>query len=91
MGTGFALSYGGSLFGDYDYYGWPRSAGRLPYDDWPFYYERVPTTRVYPAVEPIRVVQPVVIQVGDGLRDARSPEQLRSIYGAQAEALIQRN
>ena len=37
------------------------------------------------------VSQPRVILAGDGLHDARSPEQLRAIFGAQAEALIQHN
>ncbi|MFA5056671.1 MAG: hypothetical protein WC485_01040 [Opitutaceae bacterium] len=97
-GPGFFLGYGTGLFAadlwdaDYGYYdGWPRYAGRLPYDAWPYYYEQVPATRYDPAAAPVLVSQPVMVPAGDGLRDARSPDQLRDIYGAQAEGLIRGN
>ena len=73
--TGFYLGY--DLFDDW----YP----------WPTYEPVLSTDGPYQVSAPPLVIPPRVILVSDGLRDARSPEQLRAIFGAQAEALIQRN
>ena len=60
-----------------------------PWYSWPFDEPVVvPAWTPAPASAPVIMVQPTSPPAGGTLRDARSPEQLRSIYGAQGEALV---
>jgi hypothetical protein len=79
--------------GFYDgWYGWPRWEPRYAWYDRPaVYYPPIRSAYYapYQSVASYSVVsRPVSTQVHDDIRDARSPEQLRAIYGAQAEGLI---
>jgi hypothetical protein len=80
------IGFGPDSFYD-DWYGWP---GWYGWDDWPAY---GPAPVIYlpaPVAVAVPVSRTVAIQGGAGLRDARSPEQLRAIFGEQGEALIRR-
>ena len=73
------------------WYGWPRP---YPYAGWygsPAYSEpeiRTVYAPLYGTAAYATSGQPAQIPASDGIRDARSPDQLRAIYGAQAEQLI---
>jgi hypothetical protein len=74
--------------GPWYYGGWRGSPWWYDYG-WPAY-EPLPVRGYYPA-EPVfayPAAPTVVVAANSGLRDARSPEQLRAIFGEQAAGLI---
>ena len=85
------LSFG---YGDYPYdgwYGWPRPVRYAGWYERPAYFEPAIRTVYRPADRSVTDVwsgQFGPMPASDGIRDARSPDQLRAIYGAQAEQLI---
>ena len=90
-GPAAVLSFG---YDDYPYdgwYGWPRPYRYAGWYGSPACFEPEIRT-VYPP--PYGTVayaandQSSAMPARDGIRDARSPDQLRAIYGAQAEQLI---
>lgn len=90
-GPAAMLSFG---YDDYLYdgwYGWPRQNLYAGWYGRPAYFEPVIRTAYVPAYRGVSYTtsgQSGPIQARDDIRDARSPEQLRAIYGAQAEQLI---
>jgi len=90
-GPAAALSLG---YDDYLYdgwYGWPRSYRYAGWYGNPAYFEPEIRTVYAPAYGTVAHAaggQSGSLPARDGIRDARSPDQLRAIYGAQAEQLI---
>jgi hypothetical protein len=86
------LSFG---YRDYPYdgwYGWPRPVRYAGWYGRPAYYEPEIRTVYRPAYRSVSYVANVQSGlVRDDIRDARSPDQLRAIYGAQAEQLIRQD
>ena len=88
------LSFG---YDDYLYdgwYGWPRPYRYAGWYGRPAYFEpeiRTVYTPAYGGVAYAASGQTRSMPVRDEIRDARSPDQLRAIYGAQAEQLIRRD
>jgi hypothetical protein len=83
------IGFGPGFFYD-GWYGWPGWYGWRGWDDWPAYGPAPVTYLSAPAAVAVPVSRTVAIQGRVGLRDARSPEQLRAIFGEQGEALIRR-
>jgi hypothetical protein len=85
------LSFG---YGDYPYdgwYGWPRPVRYAGWYERPAYFEPAIRTVYRPAYRSVTYVasgQFGAMPARDDIRDARSSDQLRAIYGAQAEQLI---
>ena len=92
-GPAAVLSFG---YGDYPYdgwYGWPRPVRYAGWYERPAYFEPAIRTLYRPADRSVTDIwsgQFGAMPARDGIRDARSPDQLRAIYGAQAEQLIRR-
>jgi hypothetical protein len=92
-GPAAVLSFG---YDDYLYdawYGWPRSYRYAGWYGSPAYFEPEIRTVYAPPHGTVAYAangQSNSIPASDGIRDARSPDQLRAIYGAQAEQLIRR-
>jgi hypothetical protein len=92
-GPAAALSFG---YDDYLYdgwYGWPRPYRYAGWYGSPAYFEpeiRTVYAPPYGTVAYVASGQSGPMPTSDGIRDARSPDQLRAIYGAQAEQLIRR-
>jgi hypothetical protein len=90
-GPAAVLSFG---YDDYHYdgwYGWPRPYRYAGWYGSPAYFEpeiRTVYAPPYGTVAYAANVQSSSMPARDGIRDARSPDQLRAIYGAQAEQLI---
>ena len=88
-GPAAVLSFG---YGDYPYagwYGWPRSYRYAGWYGGPGYYEPEIRTVYRPAYRSVTYATGGQSGLASNdIRDARSPEQLRAIYGAQAEQLI---
>ncbi|HTZ19272.1 MAG TPA: hypothetical protein VMC06_00185 [Opitutaceae bacterium] len=90
-GPAAVLSFG---YDDYLYdgwYGWPRSYRYAGWYGRPANFEPEICPVYAPAYGNVAYVanrQASAMPVRDDIRDARSPEQLRAIYGAQAEQLI---
>jgi hypothetical protein len=88
-GPAAVLSFG---YNDYPYDGWYDWPRPMRYAGWygrPAYSEPAIRTAYRPAYRGVTYVtsgQSGLVR--DDIRDARSPDQLRSIYGAQAEQLI---
>jgi hypothetical protein len=88
------LSFG---YGDYFYdgwYGWSRPYRYAGWDGSPVYFGpaiRTVDAPPYGNAAYATSGQSAQIPPSDGIRDARSPDQLRAIYGAQAEQLIRQN
>ena len=88
------LSFG---YDDYLYdgwYGWPRQYRYAGWYDRPVFFEpeiRTAYVPIYRGVSYAASGQSGPMQTRDDIRDARSPDQLRAIYGAQAEQLIRRD
>ena len=88
-----SIGYGDGYYAGWD--GWPWWKPRYDWRARPVIYTVRPRSVYVPASRttgyyPTTTVS-AVANASDGIRDARSPEQLRAIYGAQAEALISRN
>jgi hypothetical protein len=85
------LSFG---YNDYLYdgwYGWPRPYRYAGWYGSPAYFEPEIRTIYAPPYGTVAYAandQSRSMRASDGIRDARSPDQLRAIYGAQAEQLI---
>jgi len=88
------LSFG---YNDYLYDGWYGWPGPYRYAGWygrPVVFEPEIRTVYQPAYRSVADTasgQYGSISTSDDIRDARSPDQLRAIYGAQAEQLIRRD
>ena len=83
-------------FDDYVYdgwYGWPRSHLYAGWYGRPVVFEPDVCTVYAPSYRGVSYAvggQSGPMPTSDGIRDARSPDQLRAIYGTQAEQLIRR-
>ncbi len=88
------LSFG---YDDYLYdgwYGWPRPYRYAGWYGRPAYFEPGIRTVYAPSYGTVAYPasgQSAPMPTSDGIRDARSPDQLRAIYGAQAEQLIRQD
>jgi hypothetical protein len=91
-GPAALLSFG---YYGYSYDGWYGSPRSYRYAGWygrPAYYEPEIRTVYRPAYRSVTYVANGQSSVArDDIRDARSPDQLRAIYGAQAEQLIRQD
>jgi hypothetical protein len=85
------LSFG---YGDYPYngwYGWQRPVHYAGWHGRPAFFGPAIRTAYAPAYRGVAYAaggQSAPMPTSDDIRDARSPDQLRAIYGAQAEQLI---
>ena len=92
-GPAAVLSFGYDNYLYNGWYGWPRSHLYAGWYGRPAYFEpeiRTVYVPTYSGVAYATSGQSAPIPTSDGIRDARSPDQLRAIYGAQAEQLIGR-
>ena len=92
-GPAAVLSFGYDEYLYDAWYGWPRSHRYAGWYRSPAYFEPEIRTIYAPPHGTAAYVangQSSSMPARDGIRDARSPDQLRAIYGAQAEQLIRR-